>query len=47
VRGEETNPSFKKESNGLREERWHPIYTANAILDAIIPELKAARGDIE
>jgi hypothetical protein len=44
--GEEIKPSFKKESNGLHMERWHPIYTGNTLLDAIIPDPEAARGDI-
>jgi len=47
VTGEEINPSFKKESKGLHRERWHPIYTVNSILDAIIPDPEAARGDIK
>jgi len=46
VTGEEINPSFKKESNGLLRERWHPIYTVNSLLGASIPYLEAARGDI-
>ena len=45
--GEENNPSFKKESNGLPGETWHPIYTLNILLDAIIPDPEAARGDIK
>jgi hypothetical protein len=45
VTGEVSNPSFKKESNGLQMEKWHPIYTVNTLLDAITPDLKAERGD--
>ncbi len=45
VTGEESNPSFKKESDGLQMERWHPIYTVDTILGAIISDPKAARGE--
>jgi hypothetical protein len=47
VTGEESNPSFKKESNGLHRETWHPIYTDITLLEAIIPDPEAARGDIK
>jgi hypothetical protein len=47
VTGGESNPSFKKESNGLPGETWHPFYTDNTLLDAIIPDSEAARGDIK
>jgi hypothetical protein len=43
--GEEINPSFNKESNGLSGETWHPVYTLNILVDAIIPDPEAARGD--
>ncbi|NQT08766.1 hypothetical protein HQ586_06795 [Candidatus Bathyarchaeota archaeon] len=45
VTGEEINPSFKKESDGLPMERWHPIYTVDTILGVIISDPKAARGE--
>jgi hypothetical protein len=47
VTGEEINPSFNKESNGLSGEKWHPIYTVNTLQNAISPDLKAARGEIK